>query len=613
MTRSLSQLSFALLALALLLIWNHDGRYAPDGDEPHYLVVARSIGAGSLEVSDAYRREFAQHRFYRAGLAKPDAALVYDNSHSVEGPNGHFSVHNIGLPALLAPFAGLPGGALICRGVMLLISLALPALAWRAGDLFIDRPGHRLLVAATLALSAPFLYAAGQIYPDFPAGVIFGWAALSVVAGRRSNWRVTLLLAFTPWLQIKFAAPMMVCFVALPLLGSAPRGLRSLTLWAAPFILSLAALLAFNRYAYGDLAGPYRLMDAGPPMQFTADAVGVLLGLHFDQFQGLMLRAPIFLFALLGLAAWLRSDWRKPFFLALLYGSLTLPNALHFDKFGGYSFAGRFGLAGAVVLVIPAAYGLALAMRLKPRLTAGLCVGHLALQALAWVRYAVGVPTLYNVGLPAASYPSFYAPWRHYFPYFYNAQFALSHWPNLAWLGAALCFVVAGWLLVGRGEKAAWRVLAGAPILILTSMAMVGAGLWPRLSHRYDAAALPSQTGSRDRLALTAHAGFDQPGYLSYGPYAPMSRGLYRFRLVYRSPAPPETEVGGWDVLLQTGGKAPDLELRDAGALHGTKGKQAEVRGTFRIHSVSDQYVQIRSFFSGTADLTIESLELAEE
>lgn len=615
MVRFLPQLSFAVFSFALLLVWIGGGRYlSPTGDEPHYLVIARSIGAGSLELSKAYQQEFAERRFFEPGLGTPGAALTYDNSHSVAGPNGHFSVHNIGLPLMLASFADLPHGALICRFLMLLVSLALPALAWRAASLFIASSGPRLLVALTLALSAPFLYAAGQIYPDFPAGVIFGWAAVTAVAGEKPDWRLSLLLAFAPWLQIKFAAPMLLCFAALPMVGGMPRGVRSLASWVAPMILSLTALLAFHRYAYGDLGGPYRLMDAGPPMQFSGDALAVFAGLHFDQFQGLMPRAPIFFFALLGLAAWCRDDWRKPLFLALLYGSLTVPNALHFAKFGGYSFAGRFGLAGAVVLVIPAAYGLALAARLKPRLTAALCLGHLVLQGVAWYRYAHGMPILYNTGQPVVNYPSFYTPWRHYFPYFYDADLALSHWPNLGWVLAGLCFAAAGWLLAGRREKTGWRVLSGAPILILASMAVVGAGFWPRLSYRFDGADLPGQTGSTQGGVRLAQADRDRPGFLSFGPYAPLSRGTYRFRLVYSSPASPEQAVGSWDLqLLQPGSDPAIFELRDAGTLQGTNGKPGDVHGRFRVHSVSDQYLEVRGLFSGAADLTIIRLELEEE
>src|SRR5271165_1255719 len=51
---------------ALLVSWNRKGFYAPSGDEPHYLVVAKAIARyHTVEVSSAFKDEFAHNRLGR--------------------------------------------------------------------------------------------------------------------------------------------------------------------------------------------------------------------------------------------------------------------------------------------------------------------------------------------------------------------------------------------------------------------------------------------------------------------------------------------------------------------------------------------------------------------
>ena len=67
---------------------------------------------GTLEQSVPYREEFATRKISRVEL--PD-------THTIRGPHGFFSIHNIGLPLLISlPF--LPGGAFGAKIFMILVS-----------------------------------------------------------------------------------------------------------------------------------------------------------------------------------------------------------------------------------------------------------------------------------------------------------------------------------------------------------------------------------------------------------------------------------------------------------------------------------------------------------
>ena len=89
----------------------HNGISFPSyytGDEPHYVVIIKSLARGHLYVEDAYRN------------SQPEWTTWPYSWHAVKGHDGHYySTHGIGLPLLAAPFY-IIGGSL---GLILFIPL----------------------------------------------------------------------------------------------------------------------------------------------------------------------------------------------------------------------------------------------------------------------------------------------------------------------------------------------------------------------------------------------------------------------------------------------------------------------------------------------------------
>ncbi len=462
--RSLATSLVFLLAAGLFLFLCRDDRVRSGvGDEPHYLIAADSFAhfdgaqivaaylSGPLAASLLQPADFAQARMeIDAGL---DNVSTF---HGRVGPHGIVSIHNIGLPLLITPLRWLGGGMLAVKFALLLCSAMVPLLAVRAAGLFQRTEPHRLLLGAALCLTTPFLIPASQLYPDLLAGILFTFVLLELYIVRSAEAKpvpATMVLcaaalALAPWLHIRLAVPTLICMIGwIWLAKGARRALLSRVLWALAPAASIAALALYNQYAYGHLGGAYDKSS----VEVSPTAVMVLFGLQIDQFQGIFVRAPLLLGALPGLMLLARRDWPLALLFLLVYGALVGPNAFHPNWYGGGSFAGRFVLAGAVTLILPAALALGMMFERWPRATAALCAGSLAMQGYVLLRFIRAVVPIFNQ--PADQFLEDYSsPVGHsvWLPAFYRLDLALHHWPNLAWLIALVCLLAAGWATRGR-------------------------------------------------------------------------------------------------------------------------------------------------------------------
>lgn len=480
---------FGLAAVGFFVFAQHPLIKQGGGDEPHYLITADSLANfGGAELSAAYRTGHLARTLLPAedlDFTAEEVAAARGNwyhFHSVAGENGVFSVHNLGLPILMMPIVKLGGGMVAAKWLLILLSLSLPLLAWRAAEAFIAPGGQRLVAGISLSAVTFFAIAASQLYPDFLAGVLLGNVALSVVARRlgedrmKSPWREAALVAavaFVPWLHVRLIVPVMLSLAARFLLLRQTRGEK--LAWIAAPALSLLALALYNHHAFGSYAGPY---NAGSSVEFSTTALMVLFGLQFDQFQGIFVHAPLLLCAFVGLGALLRRDWRLALFLVLVYGSLVGPNAVHPNWYGGGSFGGRFVLAGGIVLLVPAAYGLARLFSARAWLGFAACGLHLLIESFLWYRYAIQQTYIFTQGPERMLdyYPSAWAPHTFWFPAFYRLDIAVRHWPNLAWIVAALLFIAAGWLWRRQDEARTGRFGWGERILVLACLVIVAGG-----------------------------------------------------------------------------------------------------------------------------------------
>ncbi|HPI02980.1 MAG TPA: hypothetical protein PKZ78_04005, partial [Candidatus Goldiibacteriota bacterium] len=153
--------------------------YPPTGDEPHYLLIARSLaGDFDADLQNNYENQDSYRDFY-------PAFLEYKNIHNTPGKNGGgiYSLHSIGLPALISPFF-LAGGRI---GVMLFMAF-IAALAVML--LFMIMAGldfgmqRSLLFASIYGIAAPFSVNSSLVLTEISAVLIVLYCIRFLLSGK---------------------------------------------------------------------------------------------------------------------------------------------------------------------------------------------------------------------------------------------------------------------------------------------------------------------------------------------------------------------------------------------------------------------------------------------
>ena len=466
---------FAVVCIALLAAWNAQNGYPPNGDEPHYAILSQSVSHLEwFDLSQAYAREFAGHDLWAAG-PPTGAALTTDNTQLIAGPNGLYSIHGLGLPALLAgptTIAGLVGARL----TMILIATAGAAAAWSFASYFtsVIRIQVGSVIAAVFAM--PFITGATQLYPDIPAGVLFLAGSAGLLGGKGPRrWLPFVAVAILPWLQIKFM------FIAIVLgIAALIRVLQDRTSVKAVLLkilvpaVSLVLLAGYNTLAIGALS-PSQPSD----IEFTPAVIERTIGLLFDQNQGILFNTPLLLiFGLLGFVPLWRRDRITAGAMFIGASSMLVLNAMHPLDYGGGSFSGRFAWTSAVILLGPCVAGLAALSRWSERAFWVVIASGVAFQLLLFYRYVDvdRVPSLFNrsaLDLLLPAYGIMFPGSSNSFPGWYSMDWAFGSVRNWVWLCALTLIVGAGFFI---GRRVRYRkLLACAALFGIAVCAVVGA------------------------------------------------------------------------------------------------------------------------------------------
>lgn len=340
-----------VFALALFVfVWSltTHGKYSNTGDEPHYLMVTRSLLRDhDLDLSNNY--------------AAPDS-LTEPGDHAARARDGSLqSIHDVGLPLLLTPVyavaewitASVPPWALsrfrltsdlLQYSVVSLTMLAAVCLAltWLAAALeHVVSPGLALVVAGVVAVSPPILTESFLVFPESIALIVMCgvvWWLLEPGPAPWTTWTLAAALGYLPWCHRKYALLVMACVTVMlwkrrDLVGGwSGRTRAGLTmLLFCPY----AALYWWTWRTWGTAGGP--LSAAGAPFTVVGIPRG-LAGVLIDRQYGLVADAPVYLLAL---AAWmLATPSTRP--TAWIVGSLLLPVAAYVNWPGGFSPPARY-------------------------------------------------------------------------------------------------------------------------------------------------------------------------------------------------------------------------------------------------------------------------------
>jgi hypothetical protein len=431
------------------------GRSDYGGDEPHYLLAAKSlVDDGDLDVENQYR-ERAYEDFYPYELdrhGRPTGGRLHEP-------------HGVGFPLLIAPAYAIGGAKGVELFLAALAALAV-ALAYRLSVRVVPDP-WALAASALVGLSPPLLAYGTAVYPELTAAAALAGAALLAL---RLEERVTrpaafgcfLLLGALPWLGTKFLLPGLVigAFAARSLWSVGRRTLAVGAVEAAAF--SIALYVGINEALYegptpyaADLPGE-SATDASFPVGYLERAYR-LVALLIDREFGLLRWAPVFALAFAGLWLLYRSRRERlaralpelrrielaAGLCAAVIGVQLVVAALLAPTMFGFWFPPRHLLAGLPLATPLVAWGL----RHLPRV--GAALGLLTLAGSVWlyvdVRWESG---RLAIGRPDAPF----GPLEDAFPFFGSGAYAYVV------AGAVGCAL----LVLAALELRHWRQAAGA-------------------------------------------------------------------------------------------------------------------------------------------------------
>jgi hypothetical protein len=340
---------FAVAAVFYVVagLW-YTSRLRVSGDEPHYLVMARSLWReGDLDLRDNYERE--DWRQDTPGPVRPH----YGASRRDGRP---FPAHSPGLPLLLAPvdaLAGRAGCVVVLSLLAAWLTVEVRALARRyaspssegaprlgaAGEESAqDSRAMPGMVAWLCALGPPVAPYAFHIYTEVPSALALAvaFARLTPAASMSAATGAAVAASALPWLHVKMApAAVALGIVGWVRLRGRPR-LAFLTVSAA----MAAAYLAYYFTIFGR-ATPLALYG-GVPADASGSPLLAAVGLLFDRAYGLLPHAPAFVVAIVGLRILVRGLRSEAWPLLLVAGAVLLPVLPWRMWWGGQCPPGRF-------------------------------------------------------------------------------------------------------------------------------------------------------------------------------------------------------------------------------------------------------------------------------
>jgi hypothetical protein len=439
----------AILFLFLGFRWHNPQPYS--GDEPHYLLVSKSlILDGDVDVKNDYLT--GRYHEYYLGRIDPH---VNRSIFTVDSPHW-YSMHGVGLPAVLVPAVAADSahGATVAMVVIAVVVLLLAFLWVRR---FTGGVWLAAIATGALGLSPSFLGLQGRVFPDLPAAALLLGCLLILELPERRNRHLLLLgalVGISPWFHFKnalaFGTVAAIAFVQIGRSTNGPERVRRLLLLGVPVLVAVVGYELSVRAWYGSWL-PTRMVQQPGNEAFALNPTRGIAAVSFDSARGLLTNNPALLLILAGLPVWLRL-WRGPFArLALVVVPTILLQATFNQWSGAYAPAGRYALEFTPAL-LPA---IALLLREAPAVFRALAAALLGLQwalalAFLWLRPPWGV-----TGERSAFFAAFD---RHHGPPLdramptFDARGGLVHggWQLAGWI------LVSG-LLVGYGASLSRR------------------------------------------------------------------------------------------------------------------------------------------------------------
>ncbi len=222
-----------------------------------------------------------------------------------------------------------------------------------------------VVTALAMALAVPFLFYTFQIYPELPGGLFLVFAfrklVLDPAPAAGAVFAGALALAALPWLHQKYsvASAVLGILAAWSLLRTSPGGWShrryKLVLLGLPLAISAYSIFLYNHALTGSLS-PTATFSAAERSSFEPwNFFKGLSGLLLDRENGLLVFAPIYIFALVGLQAFFLRHRAifTPFVLVIASYIVVIASFPYWP--GAVSTMGRYILSILPLLALPMA------------------------------------------------------------------------------------------------------------------------------------------------------------------------------------------------------------------------------------------------------------------
>lgn len=319
------------------------GPAGPQGDEPHYLLIAESLLVdGDVDLANQFETR-AFSKFTGANL---------DPHTAPRSPKGRmYAIHTPGLSVLAAPGYAVAGYAGARAVVSLLLALAVGLLFITARSLFGAPAASVVFLIATFASPLPIY--ANALFPDSVAAFPVAASMACLAISHRGLLGLTSVsVALLPWLHPRFVPLAFLLALAVSLREGWAAG-RAVAMFT-PLIASLGLLLLHFQSLFGEASlsaayGPGFASDVSP-LRVPWGASALLLDRQF----GLLLFSPVLLAAIPGLIAlWERHRLAASLATTAILGLLATGGAFSM-WWGGASAPARFLIGATPALLLAA-------------------------------------------------------------------------------------------------------------------------------------------------------------------------------------------------------------------------------------------------------------------
>ncbi len=518
-------LSFLIFALTAVVF--HARGIQLSGDEPHYLMMSQSL----VEDGDLDLKNNLQQKTYMQYLP---AELRF---HGLVHNGKYHSYHLPGISLLMVPgfilfrlLNGAVPAALFFRLCAAFLGAFFALGLFQALRAFLPDKENGMAFVFFLT-TFPLVFHAVHLYPELPAATLMIFAYLSSREQNRqggipspagdshpprrqhSTFWPGLLLAFIPWLHLKYALPaaLLALYISAGIWRRDAARIKRLGAFFAAPALSLLLLAVYSKTLYGS----FNPGSISPEKNFFSIPlvlkVETLLSFFLDQRDGLLVYAPFLLLLFLVLKKEIRARIKDLWLLGAIFLLYLLSHAYTTVR-GGYSPAARPTLfVFWIMAILAAAFARDAApgtQRTLSRLLAGL-----TLFATAWLFYYplfLYQPVTREVSQRASGLLSFLSSevvdLSRFFPSFLKRDNS-SYLPNWLWLGTlsvALAMYYSGVARKKIARTARFLYPAAGAILL----AMVCFFPHVQLQTRYSAAGLSFYCNSKNFTYLREASAF---------------------------------------------------------------------------------------------------------